>query len=177
MVITLIGYRGSGKSTVAAPLAARLAWDWIDADIEIERRAGCTIREMFDTQGESYFRDLEQRTLRDLLRQKNLVIAAGGGAVMNENTRCDMQSAGPVVWLQAGVDTLSDRIHADEATAGRRPNLTQAGGRQEIEQLLIEREPFYRRTATLSVVTDELSVEQIVQEIFRSIAPIIEKGA
>src|SRR5512144_1080339 len=101
MIITLIGTRGTGKSTIAPLLAARLGWEWIDADIELERRAGKSIREIFATEGEPAFRTLERQTLVDLLKRDRLVIAAGGGAILNPDTRRDVQSAGPVVWLQA----------------------------------------------------------------------------
>ena len=101
MNITLVGYRGTGKSTLAIPLAKRLGWTAVDADAELERRAGRTIRQIFDTDGEPEFRRLERETLVDLLGQQNLVIAAGGGAILNPETRSDIQSSGPVIWLKA----------------------------------------------------------------------------
>ncbi|HEY2253705.1 MAG TPA: shikimate kinase, partial [Planctomycetaceae bacterium] len=82
MVITLIGYRGSGKTTVAQSLAARLGWSWIDADAVIEDAAGCTIKEIFAAEGESGFRDRERRALAELLTRDKLVLAAGGGAIL-----------------------------------------------------------------------------------------------
>tara|TARA_R110002072_G_scaffold302710_2_gene487823 strand:- start:451158 stop:451772 length:615 start_codon:yes stop_codon:yes gene_type:complete len=155
MILTLIGYRATGKSTLAKPLAERLGWSWVDADVELERRAGRTIRQIFDTDGESEFRRLERETLVDLLSQERLVIAAGGGAVLNPDTRQDFRNAGPVVWLKASVDTIERRLYGDETTAERRPNLTSAGGRDEIERLLSQREPIYSDTATLTIQTDE----------------------
>lgn len=155
MILTLIGYRATGKSTLAQPLAERLGWAWIDADIELERRAGRTIREIFDADGEPEFRRLERETLADLLTQDRLVIAAGGGAVLNPDTRQDFKDAGPVVWLKASVDTIEQRLYGDVTTAERRPNLTSSGGREEIERLLSQREPIYSDTATLTIQTDE----------------------
>jgi shikimate kinase len=155
MILTLIGYRATGKSTVAKPLAERLGWSWIDADVELERRAGRTIREIFDTDGEPEFRRLERETLADLLTQNRLVIAAGGGAVLNPETRQDFKHAGPVVWLKASVDTIEQRLYGDETTTERRPNLTSTGGREEIERLLGQREPIYSDTASLVIQTDE----------------------
>ena len=154
MIITLIGYRGTGKSTVAIPLAKRIGWQAIDADAELERRAGRTIRQIFDTDGEPEFRRLERETLVDLLSRKNLVIAAGGGAILNPQTRADFKAAGPVVWLQASVETIDQRLYEDATTASRRPNLTKSGGREEIERLLAIREPLYRETASLIVESD-----------------------
>jgi shikimate kinase len=155
MNITLVGYRGTGKSTLAIPLAKRLGWTAVDADAELERRAGRTIRQIFDTDGEPEFRRLERETLVDLLGQQNLVIAAGGGAILNPETRSDIQSSGPVIWLKASTDTIEKRLYGDATTTERRPNLTASGGRAEIEQLLHQREPLYRETASLVVTTDE----------------------
>ncbi len=155
MNITLIGYRGTGKSTVAIPLAKRLGWQAVDADAELERNAGRSIRQIFETDGEGEFRRLERETLVDLLGRENLVIAAGGGAVLNPQTRADFKAAGPVVWLRASVETIELRLAEDVTTASRRPNLTKSGGREEIERLLAIREPLYRETATLIIDTDQ----------------------
>jgi shikimate kinase len=177
MIITLIGYRGSGKSTVAAPLAQRLGWSTADADAEIERLAGRTIREIFADAGEATFRELERRVIAELLRRDRLVLAAGGGAVLNPETRREMRSAGPVVWLRASIETLQQRISGDATTAARRPNLTADGGRAEIESLLARREPLYRETATLVIDTDGLDAGQIVERILETVAPQVRGGS
>jgi shikimate kinase len=169
MVITLIGYRGSGKTTVARALAERLAWNWIDADTVVEQTAGQTIREIFAVEGEPGFRRRERTALVELLTRDKLVLAAGGGAVLNLDTRREMQSAGPVVWLQASVPVLAARIAADPGTAQRRPNLA-GGGTEEIAKLLAEREPLYRDCASLTIGTDGLSVTDIVDRIAASLA-------
>ena len=169
MVITLIGYRGSGKSSVAAPLADALGWNWIDADDEIERCAGCSIREIFEKEGEPKFRELEEKTLDELLSRDQLVIAAGGGAILSEKTCEKMKSSGPVVWLKASVEVLASRIESDVTTTQRRPNLTSLGGRQEIEDVLAVREPLYRDCATLTVETDDRHLSEIVTSILNSI--------
>lgn len=171
MIITLIGYRGSGKSTVAPCLASRLGWDWIDADVELERRAGRSIRDIFAREGEPEFRRRERETLIDLLQRDRLVLAAGGGAIVNEQTRADLRRAGPVVWLQAAPETLARRMAADPVTSAQRPNLTAGGGLDEIRQLLAEREPFYRQTATLVVSTESRSADQIVADILLQLPP------
>jgi shikimate kinase len=175
MVITLIGYRGSGKSTVAQALAARLNWGWFDADAVVEEAAGCTIKDIFAAHGESGFRERERRVIAELLTRDKIVLAAGGGAILNHETRREMKAAGPVVWLQASVARLAARIESDPATAGRRPNLA-GGGIDEISRLLAEREPLYRECASLSVFTDNLGVAEIVDRIATALGSPLIKG-
>jgi shikimate kinase len=163
--IALIGYRGTGKSTVAQQLALRLGWDWVDADVEAELRAGKSIAEIFAAEGEQAFRDLESDVVAEVCRRRRTIIALGGGAVMRERNRLALASCGAIVWLKANVDTLVARQAADEHTAARRPNLTKAGGRQEIEQLLAERTPIYRACATLEVDTEGKAPAEIADEI------------
>ena len=164
-VMTLIGYRGSGKSSVARALAERLGWQAVDADTEIERRAGMSIRQLFERHGEAEFRRIERDVMQELLKAEKLVIAAGGGAVLDPQTRRTMRKAGPVVWLQAPVDVLEARIAGDPTSLQRRPNLTSSGGRAEIERLLAEREPLYRECATMIIDTNGRTVEEIAEEI------------
>lgn len=177
MVITLIGYRGSGKSTIARPLAQRLGWSWVDADAVIEERAGKTIREIFLSEGEPVFRKLECQVMSDLLHQDRLVIAAGGGAILNPGTRQLIRESGLVVWLQASVKTLAERIAGDRSTAERRPNLTVAGGLEEIASVLTIREPLYRECAMMTADTDSLTESQIVDLIFDHLPSIGKESA
>ena len=176
MVITLIGYRGTGKSTLAAPLAQRLSWEWLDADVELERRAGRSIQDIFATDGEPEFRRLERELLAELLRRDRLVLAAGGGAIGNEATRADLKAAGPVIWLQASADTIERRLATDPTTGQRRPNLTSSGGRSEIERLLTLREPLYRECATITLDTDTAETDQLVEEALRQLAPSLRRA-
>ncbi|MCA9074321.1 MAG: shikimate kinase [Planctomycetaceae bacterium] len=177
MVITLIGYRGTGKSTVAAPLASRLGWDWLDADDVIEANVGKSIREIFAVDGEDVFRKHERTTMQALFGRDKLIIAAGGGAVLNHETRRDMQSAGPVIWLTASVDTILSRMQGDATTADRRPNLTNDGGRREVEQVLAIREPLYRECADIIISTEEKDVDTLVDEIMTELQPMLREGA
>jgi shikimate kinase len=163
--IFLIGYRGSGKTTVARQLALRLAFDWVDADVEIELRAGKSIASIFADDGEGAFRDLEQQVVAELCRRERTVVALGGGAILREENRQAISSSGTVVWLKAGVDTLSARILGDPTTAGRRPNLTNAGGRSEIEAILAARSPIYSACADLEVDTEDKDVAEVVDAI------------
>jgi len=170
--IALIGYRGTGKTTVSRLLAARLDYRWIDADAEIERRAGKSIGEIFDELGEPVFRDLEAEVVAELCQWDGVVLALGGGAVLRETNRRCLARCWAVVWLRASVETLAQRIADDPTTAARRPNLTNHGGRTEIEHLLGEREPIYRACATLEVDTEGKDPAEIADEIVAAIQPV-----
>ncbi len=164
--LALIGYRGTGKSTVARFVAARLGWAWIDADVELERRAGRTIQAIFAAEGEAAFRDLESQVLRDLLSVRDQVIALGGGVILREINREQLaHSQAVVVWLQARPQTLAQRLLGDPTTAARRPQLTSRGGVEEITQLLAQREPLYRQCADLEIDTEDRSPEQVAEQI------------
>jgi len=176
MVITLIGYRGSGKTAVAEPLARRLGWSWIDADVVIERQAGRSIREIFECDGEAGFRRMERGVIKELLQGQQLVISAGGGAILDGDTRRDLRAAGPVIWLAASVETLIERIEADGTTPDRRPGLTSQSPRDEVASVLAERLPWYQACATQTVVTDNQTVAQVVDQIWRSVVDVISEN-
>jgi shikimate kinase len=163
--IFLIGYRGTGKSTIARLLAEQLKYDWIDADDEIERRAGKSIAAIFAEDGEAAFRELEAVVVADLCRSRKIVVALGGGAVMSEANRTAIRLAGIVIWLKASVETIANRMGADTTTASRRPNLTPAGGLNEIESVLATREPIYRACAMFEVDTEGRTPTEVVDEI------------
>jgi len=165
MILTLIGYRATGKTTLARLLAGRLGWDWIDADVEVERRAGKAIARIFAEDGEPAFRDLEAAAITDLCRRTRLVIAAGGGAPMRPETREVIRAAGKVVWLTARPETILARMSGDATTASRRPALTDRTGLEEILHLLAKREPIYRQTAHLEVDTEGKTADELVEEI------------
>jgi len=170
MNLFLIGYRGCGKTTVAARLADRLGWPAVDADVELERRAGKSIRQIFADDGERAFRDLESAVVASLAQGDRQVIALGGGAVLREENRQALAGRGPVVWLTASPETLWRRIAADGTTAERRPNLTAAGGLDEIRRLLAERTPLYAAAATWVVDAESRSPEQIADDIAARLA-------
>jgi shikimate kinase len=162
-VIFLIGPRGSGKTTVARLLAGRLGWPALDADDEVERRAGCSIRALFAAEGEAGFRAREAEVLAELAGRAGTVVATGGGAVLREANR-ELLRRGWAVWLCADVDTLWGRLRADGTTGERRPTLT-VGGREEVAEVLRAREPLYRACAHHAVATAGRSPEDIVADI------------
>lgn len=164
MRLFLIGYRGTGKSTIAQRLAAALDYDWVDADVELERRAGRSIARLFAEDGETAFRDLESAVLADLVKRERIVVALGGGVIERPENR-ELLGSGKVVWLTADPRTISARLAGDETTHGRRPNLTPVGGLEEIEKLLHRRTPIYRQCAQLEVDTVDKDPDQVVAEI------------
>ena len=170
MNITLIGYRGTGKSSVARLVAARMGWSWVDADSRIEELAGRSIREIFEAEGESGFRDRESAVIQELTRRDRFVIAAGGGAVLRAENRAAIKEAGLVAWLVASPEAIERRLAQDPTTATRRPALTIAGGLEEIRSLLGQREPIYRACADLIVETDQCSPEQLADQIVREVS-------
>ena len=165
MLLTLIGYRATGKTTLARLLARRLGWEWTDADVEIERRAGKSIARIFAEDGEPAFRDLEAAVMADLCRRTRLVIAAGGGAPMRPETREAMRAGGQVVWLTARPETILARMSGDATTAARRPALTDRTALEEVVHLLAKREPIYRQSAHVEVDTEGKTPEDLAAEI------------
>jgi shikimate kinase len=172
MNIALIGFRGTGKTAVAQQLALRLGWDWIDADVELELRAGKSIAAIFADDGEQAFRDLEAKVLADLIDRSETVLALGGGVVLRPENRELLRRAGSVVWLKAEPETIEWRIAEDITTAARRPNLTAAGGIAEIRQLLTERSPHYAACAGHHFDTEGKTPAQVAAEILAAVGPL-----
>lgn len=162
-LICLIGYRGCGKTTIAPLLSQRIGWPWIDTDMELERRASKSIKEIFEQAGEPTFRDLETATILDLTRVERRILAFGGGAILRPQN-VEAIRRGLVIWLQADPQTIWQRMAADPLTAQRRPNLS-GGGIGEIEQLLAARTSLYRECADHAVDTVLQTPVQIVDQI------------
>jgi shikimate kinase len=163
--VFLIGYRGTGKTTVARELAARLGYRAVDSDDIVESEAGKSIARIFAEDGEPTFRDMEANAVAALSREQRVVVGLGGGAVLREENRRAIKAAGRVIWLQASVDTILARVAADPMTLARRPNLTASGGRIEIEELLAKRTPLYSECATLIVDTEGKTASEVAEEI------------
>jgi shikimate kinase len=169
MSIVLIGYRGSGKTTIGQKLADRLWQKLVDTDKLVVERAGKNIREIFEQDGEERFRELEAEAVEEVLARKEVVISLGGGAVLREENRAAIKASGhKVVYLRCEAEVLHQRIQADTATAAMRPNLTHLGGGvEEIEKVLAEREPIYRSLMTAELDVTNLSVADAVVYIVR----------
>ncbi|MCE9564731.1 MAG: shikimate kinase [Planctomycetes bacterium] len=166
--IILIGYRGSGKTTVGQLLAHQLGWTFADADEHLEAVAGKSIAEIFVAEGEPGFRDRESAALADLCKRDRLVIATGGGAVQRPANRELLRSSGFVAWLTASPETSWNRLRGDPTTAARRPNLTPKGGFEEVQTLIAARTPLYRELAHFSADADTRSPEEVAAAILKA---------
>jgi shikimate kinase len=163
-LLFLIGYRGTGKTTVARHLAERLGWKWIDADEFLESRYGSTIGHIFENEGEAVFREHEAAALKDFCNLRQHVIGTGGGVVLRDENRKRLQGAGKVVWLTADPLTIWRRLQLDPTTTARRPALT-GGGLAEVEELVRIREPLYRSCAHLTISTADISPPEVAAAI------------
>lgn len=163
MNIVLVGYRGTGKSTVGRLLAARLGRDLVSTDAEIAKRAQRTIPEIVAQEGWEYFRDLESDICREFASRDQLVIDTGGGAILRMKNVEALKKNSTVFWLTASVETIAKRVGGDS----QRPSLT--GTRSfvdEIQDVLRERTPKYQAAADHSIVTDDRSINQVVEMLF-----------
>jgi shikimate kinase len=169
MSIALLGYRGSGKSTVGRRLADRLWQPFVDTDELVVRRAGVPIRDIFANQGEAAFRDLESQVVAEVARLPEHVIALGGGAVLREENRRALKEAGlKLIYLRCEPDELVKRIQADPSTGEMRPDLTEhGGGIEEVRKVLAEREPVYRSVMTAELDVTYLSPQDAVVYVIR----------
>jgi shikimate kinase len=167
--IVLVGMMGAGKSSIGRRLAQRLGVGFVDADAEIEAAAGMTIAEIFSSYGEPDFRSGEARVIARLLDQGQQVLATGGGAFMNPETRASVRQKGVSVWLKADFEVLVRRVKR-RATADR--PMLQGDPAQRIRQLMDERNPVYAE-ADVTVESREVSHEIIVGEIISELGRVL----
>lgn len=169
MSVFLIGYRGSGKSTIGRNLARRLRQEFLDSDELIVKKAGKTIREIFRQEGEPAFRDLEAQIILELAGRKDHVIALGGGALERaENRRALGAGDHQIIYLRCEVTALLRRISGDAGTSDNRPHLSNLGGGiEEIQEVLAQREPIYRAAMTDELDVTHLTPDQAAEQIVR----------
>lgn len=162
--IVLVGLMGVGKSTVGRRLAARLGLPFVDSDEEIAQAAGMTPGELFESYGEKQFRDGERRVIARLVDGKVKIIATGGGAFVNEETRALLLKEAIVVWLDADLDILAERV----ARRDTRPLVRVNNPRAVLAELAEQRRPFYAQ-APIRVQGDAGSHEATVDRIIQAI--------
>ncbi|WP_033074009.1 shikimate kinase [Sphingopyxis sp. MWB1] len=163
--IVLVGLMGSGKSTIGRRLATRLHMRFADADDEIEGAAGMTIADMFARFGESYFRDGERRVISRLLDGPPLVLATGGGAFMNDETRALIQEKSLSIWLDADIPTLVERVER----RSHRPLLKDRDAGEVLRELAAVRNPIYAE-AHLRVSSASTPHEHTVRAILEALS-------
>ncbi len=159
--LILIGPMGAGKSTVGRQLATALRREFFDSDQEIEQRCGVDIPLIFEMEGEAGFRNRERAVIAELSQRSGIVLATGGGAVLDPDNRRRLISSGRVIYLFASVAEQLRRIGGDP----RRPLLQTPDPQSRLAKLLAQRDPLYRETADQIVVTDHCQARDVVAQI------------
>ena len=175
MNIVLIGFRGTGKSTVGNLLAKRLERDFIDSDKYIESSTGKTIKCIFEEDGEEGFRKIETGIIAELSKVDNKVISAGGGAVLKEENVRNLKDNGFLVLLEATPEVIHNRIAQDKKTTQQRPSLTDKKPLDEIKHLIAKREHAYKNAADYTINSSYVSCEDIVTEIIKTVHKLLNK--
>lgn len=152
---------GSGKTTVGRALAKKLNKRFVDSDHEIEARTGVAISVIFEIEGEASFRQREADVIRDLCQQDGIVLATGGGAILNPQSRAILHTRGTVVYLKAGISSILHRTRHDK----KRPLLRTADPRKKLEELEHQRDPLYREVAHIIIETGQPQLQTLVQTI------------
>lgn len=161
----LIGPMGAGKSTIGKQLAKELKLEFYDADQEIEARTGADIAWIFDVEGEEGFRRREAAVIDDLSQLQGIVLATGGGAVLNAENRTRLAARGTVVYLYTTVDQQVRRTARDK----RRPLIQNDMPESTLKDLMLSRDPLYREVADVVVATDGRTVRSVSSEVIRLI--------
>lgn len=158
--VALVGMMGAGKSAVGKRLAAKLGVEFRDADQEIEAAAGCSVSDIFERFGEPAFRDGERKVIARLLGEEPHVLATGGGAFINAETRARIKADAVSVWLRVSLDTMVARVGRRDT----RPLLRNGDPREILQKLLVEREPLYAE-ADLTIDTEDGPHASVVDRI------------
>jgi shikimate kinase len=163
--IALVGMMGAGKSSIGKRLGARLGLPFVDADTEIEQAANATISEIFERHGEPYFRDGERRVIRRLLDGRPKVLATGGGAFIQPETRAAIQDGAVTIWLKADRDLILSRVRR----RSNRPLLRTPDLEARIDQLIAERYPVYAE-ADIHVQSRDVAHDIVIEDIIAALA-------
>lgn len=163
--IVLVGMMGAGKTTVGRLLARQLGKTFIDSDEEIQKRTGVKISHIFDVEGEEGFRQRESAVIQDLIKQDNIVLATGGGAVLKPANREALQQNGVVIYLKSNLHDLWQRTRNDHT----RPLLQTANPRAKLQELYEQRDPIYTAAADCIIHTGRQSVQILIARLIRKI--------
>jgi len=165
MNVVLMGYRCSGKTAVGRILACDLGRPFLDTDLMIVEQAGCSIETIISEKGWDVFRSIERRVIGEVSSRDDLVIATGGGVVMDEGNVQHLKRNGFVVWLKADNRVLRERMEREQRSGIMRPSLTGTDPRDEIDEVLRIRTPLYRQAGDLVVDTSRLSIREVADSI------------
>ena len=165
MNIILIGYRAAGKSTVGKTLAERLDKKFVDTDEVLKERHGVSITDMVKAHGWSYFRAHEKRLIEDVSREDHLVIAPGGGVVLDEENVMALKKNGFLIWLKAELEVLTRRMDQDPQTVTNRPPLTGKGALEELRDVMAYRIPYYEKAMDTKIDTSTMGVQAVVEAV------------
>src|SRR6056297_3032243 len=170
MNIYLIGYRCTGKTSVGRLLAERMGWQLVDTDQRIVAHAGMPVSDIVTQNGWSYFREIEKQVLSETAAASRLVVATGGGIVLDPENRAILEDpAHFTVWLQAAPATIEKRMKADTQSKTLRPALTETSLTCEIKETLAARSPYYESARDMSIDTDRQSIDEICELILKEI--------
>jgi shikimate kinase len=170
--IVMVGMMGAGKSSVGRRLASRLGLPFIDADNEIELAANATVTEIFEQHGEAYFRDGERRVIRRLLDGKAKVLATGGGAFIQPETRAAIRENGISVWLKADRELILSRVRR----RSNRPLLRTSDPGATIDRLIAERYPVYAE-ADIHIQSRDVAHEVVIDDILTGLSDYLRRSA
>ncbi len=169
MNIFLIGYRCTGKSTTGAKLAKKLDFNFIDADIMLVEKYKTTISDIVEQKGWDVFRKMEKDVTCDICKLDNVVVATGGGVVLDPDNIDIIKKNSIVIWLCAESDTIYRRISGDEKTDEFRPSLTDKGLYKEVEETLAFRKSLYTKAMDFFIDTDNIDVDKVVDAALKQI--------
>ncbi len=169
MNLFLIGYRCSGKTTIGQSIAEMIDWSFVDSDLRVIKNSGKQISDIIDTAGWDAFRRMERSALKQICKEDRQVVATGGGAVLDPANVRAMKTSGMIVWLEATAKTIQKRMLQDKNTENFRPALTGKGRMEEIEDLLLKRNPYYESASDFSIHTDDMPVNEITQRVIKKL--------
>jgi len=164
--VALIGFMGAGKTVAGKALATRLNKEFVEIDALIEQQAGKSIPEIFQQDGEIAFRELEIKVTKDVARRKHLIIACGGGIVLNHINIDRLKKEAVIVYLTASPQVILERV---SGASGQRPLLDVADPEVKIRELLEFRQPFYERAADIQIDTSKLTIDEVTKQIINKL--------